>query len=196
MADSVSAVPVQEMATAIVFGAAAPTPARARARQTLGGGKSSPKARLFWADLVDSEDEIDVVPSNPGFATWTSSAAQGAVGAPKQASFVEVSSGSGSEAEPDSAVALTPALPQPAVVGKSSTQPSDHAPGSCKQCVFFFSPAGCTKGEDCNFCHVSYGHCFNKRQSKTKRDRYRKLLAAKVQAAEHVAGTPSGCAAN
>jgi len=160
------------------------------------GGLS--QARLSWADLADSEDTVDGVLSGPWFTKQLISEAETELGevsfGSEKASTVEGSSDS--EPESSSSVAMVPPPPQPSVAKESSTSAENHAPGSCKQCIFYFSPAGCTKREDCDFCHVSYTHCGNKRLSKTKRDRYQKLLASKMEDADHGAHSPEapGCA--
>jgi len=143
----------------------------------------SPRARQSWADLADSEDTMDSVLSGPWFTKPVISEAETELGkasfGSEQASTIGASSDS--ETDSSSALAMVPPPPESSVAKKkSSTSATKHEPGSCKQCVFYFSPAGCTKGEDCDFCHVSYTHCGNKRLSKSKRDRYRKLLAAKM----------------
>jgi len=93
------------------------------------------------------------------------------------------SPGSDTESEPSLAQEMATQLPpQSRGVSLKSFTSLDHNSGACKKCAFYFSPVGCDKGEECDFCHVSLAHCSTKRASKAKRDRYRKLLVVKAEA--------------
>jgi len=56
-----------------------------------------------------------------------------------------------------------------------------HESGRCKPCLFLHEVMGCKTAERCPFCHLPHNRRNIARQSKGKRDRFRKLVA-KIEA--------------
>jgi len=59
--------------------------------------------------------------------------------------------------------------------GSLSLGTAFHDSGNCKPCLFVRSPAGCSNGADCNFCHLKHARDSFPRPSKAKRDRLKKI---------------------
>jgi len=84
---------------------------------------------------------------------------------------------------PSDGMGVTALEPAAAAAEPDGVEPSCDQGVACKQCIFFFTPFGCLMGDACNFCHLEHAHQGNKRPSKAKRDRYRKLFAARAKVA-------------
>lgn len=52
-----------------------------------------------------------------------------------------------------------------------------HEAGRCKPCLFLYETIGCKNGFSCSFCHYNHNRRSVARQSKGKRDRFRKLVS-------------------
>jgi len=76
--------------------------------------------------------------------------------------------------------------------GPVDTSSSGHYKGTCKPCIFFHRPGGCTKGDECKHCHL----CDKDepmRRKKSKQDHFAKLKAEQLKAGEDLPLThPSG----
>mmetsp|Transcript_89345 Transcript_89345/g.255885 ORF Transcript_89345/g.255885 Transcript_89345/m.255885 type:complete len:186 (-) Transcript_89345:120-677(-) len=60
---------------------------------------------------------------------------------------------------------------------------SGHSESTCKPCLFAHTAIGCEKGFFCVFCHYTHSRRHGPRPCKGKRDRYRKLIEARLQVA-------------
>lgn len=60
-----------------------------------------------------------------------------------------------------------------------------HETGNCKgPCRYFFTPSGCTKGQDCIFCHLDHENYVYARPCKSKRMKAKKLVDSVSQEAD------------
>lgn len=63
--------------------------------------------------------------------------------------------------------------------GKLMSLGSRHHPlGTCKPCLFVRTTVGCANGVACPFCHFKHKRSEGRKPCKSKRDRYRRIVAA------------------
>lgn len=66
-----------------------------------------------------------------------------------------------------------------------------HETQTCRPCLFVHTEAGCHKGASCGFCHFRHRRKERARPCKSKRERYRSLIARKAVEGESGSTTPS-----
>jgi len=74
-------------------------------------------------------------------------------------------------------VANSPEVEKALEKGLPSAGSVNHEAGTCKPCLFLYQNIGCKADASCPFCHLPHNRKTLARQSKGKRDRFRKLLS-------------------